>query len=257
MRFLANLVVAIGLASPAAAFAAKADKPIPVMPLSVAASVPSGFADFCVRHPRDCLVDAATADDTQVQDMKTWAAKTLWAGLLNTRRDYEQAPGSTERFSFRASLAGMGEAAGAVEQDAAEKDTAPGAVADVAMLRRVNRQINRSIISASDRDVYGREDFWASPEDRGNRGDCEDYVLAKRAALLAAGVAPSALSIALVETFRGELHAVLLVTTARGEVVLDNMSSSVKAWTKAPYRWRVRQVAGAAEHWVTVASAAP
>jgi predicted transglutaminase-like cysteine proteinase len=77
-------------------------------------------------------------------------------------------------------------------------------------------------------------------------------VLEKHAALVQAGVAPSALSIAVVKTGWGEIHAVLLIATDKGEFVLDNLSPWVVSWDKTTYRWISRQKAGAAFDWVSV-----
>ena len=85
-----------------------------------------------------------------------------------------------------------------------------------ASLTAVNNRINRAIIRATDMEVYGVEDYWATPLEDGTakaRGDCEDYVLEKRRALVAAGVPESALSIAVATTPWGEGHALLLVST--------------------------------------------
>lgn len=118
-------------------------------------------------------------------------------------------------------------------------------------LRAVNAQVNRSIRRASDVETFGRNDFWATPADGATGGDCEDYVLAKRHALIEAGIQPQSLSIALVRTRQGEMHAVLLVATEQGEMVLDNLSPWILAWNDAPYTWVARQVAGSSD-WVRV-----
>jgi predicted transglutaminase-like cysteine proteinase len=119
-------------------------------------------------------------------------------------------------------------------------------------LQTINRRINRTIRRASDTDAFGREDVWVLPTGPRPTGDCEDYVLAKRRALIEAGITPAALSIAIVRTRRGETHAVLLVATAEGEQVLDNLSPWVLRWDQAPYEWIQRQAPGRALSWVTV-----
>ena len=119
-------------------------------------------------------------------------------------------------------------------------------------LARINTLYNRSIRNASDAAVYGKADHWVAAQENRGRGDCEDYVLAKRKALIRAGVDPRALSIAIVKTRRGEMHAILLVQTLRGEVVLDNLSPWILSWRDAPYEWVSRQVAGSAVDWVSV-----
>jgi predicted transglutaminase-like cysteine proteinase len=49
------------------------------------------------------------------------------------------------------------------------------------------------------------------------------------------------------------MHAVLLVATENGEVVLDNLSPWVLPWAEAPYAWLDRQAAGTGK-WVRVAA---
>ena len=58
-------------------------------------------------------------------------------------------------------------------------------------------------------------------------GDCEDYALAKQAALRAAGLPAGAVRLATARLPHGELHAVLTVETDRGTLVLDNLQRRV------------------------------
>jgi predicted transglutaminase-like cysteine proteinase len=67
-------------------------------------------------------------------------------------------------------------------------------------------------------------------------GDCEDFALAKRDALIRAGFAPSALRLAYVKTRWGEDHAVLVVKTNRGQFVLDNLTGIVKPLSQSGLR---------------------
>jgi predicted transglutaminase-like cysteine proteinase len=99
----------------------------------------------------------------------------------------------------------------------------------VQALNRVNRQVNRSIRAQNDRNG----DVWSLNV---NRGDCEDYVLAKRAALITAGVPSGALRIATARTRWGTPHAVLVVRTNRGDLVLDNLNNSIKPWNQTGLR---------------------
>ncbi len=118
-------------------------------------------------------------------------------------------------------------------------------------VNHINRRLNREIRHVDDLDLHGEQDRWTLPV--GSRGDCEDFVLAKRAALLDAGVPAEALSIAIVETRWGETHAVLLLASDRGEFVLDSLSPWVSRWDRVDYRWRERQARGGAFDWVNVA----
>jgi predicted transglutaminase-like cysteine proteinase len=126
-----------------------------------------------------------------------------------------------------------------------------------ALVNRTNETVNRGIIRRTDAETYGVAEVWTTPLETGAKyGDCEDYVLEKRRALLAAGLPASALSIAVVVT-RGQTHAVLLVNTNEGEYVLDNLTPWVLPWSKTSYEWRERQVAGSASHWAMADAAGP
>ena len=86
-------------------------------------------------------------------------------------------------------------------------------------------------------------------------GDCEDYALAKQAALRAAGLPAGAARLATARLPHGELHAVLAVETDRGTLVLDNLQRRVVPMNALNYAWlraqgfdrtlRWRQLAGA------------
>lgn len=74
-------------------------------------------------------------------------------------------------------------------------------------------------------------------------GDCNDYVLSKRSQLIKMGVPAGALRFAVTKTRRGESHAVLLVKTSAGEIVLDNLNNQVKTLQQSGYS--IRMMAGA------------
>ena len=61
---------------------------------------------------------------------------------------------------------------------------------DDVKLASINRFFNERIVFASDAEVWGAVDHWASPLELlgKGRGDCEDYVIGKYFSLLAAGV---------------------------------------------------------------------
>ncbi len=99
----------------------------------------------------------------------------------------------------------------------------------LATLKRVNGQVNRAIKPRSD----GRADVWSVGV---SSGDCEDYVLAKRRALIKAGLPPSALRIAHVKTRKGEGHAILVVKTNGKDLVLDNLTNTIKPLSQTGYR---------------------
>jgi predicted transglutaminase-like cysteine proteinase len=100
----------------------------------------------------------------------------------------------------------------------------------LAMLIAINEDVNRSIKPHPD----GRRDVWSAGA---TYGDCEEYVLAKRRALMRARVDASSLRIAFVKTTTGRDHAVLIVrTTNGGDLVLDNLTNTVMPIARTGYR---------------------
>ena len=59
-----------------------------------------------------------------------------------------------------------------------------------AKLAAINQFFNRRVVFASDAEVWGQTDYWASPLEMlaKGRGDCEDFVIGKYFSLLVAGV---------------------------------------------------------------------
>ena len=117
-----------------------------------------------------------------------------------------------------------------------------------AQLQLANNQMNLAIRPVSDLDQYGAAEYWTYPA---QSGDCEDYVLAKRRLLLESGWPASALMVAVVRRADGEGHAVLVVRTDRGDLVLDNLRSEISIWSDTPYDYVKRQTASLAR-WVSV-----
>jgi predicted transglutaminase-like cysteine proteinase len=99
----------------------------------------------------------------------------------------------------------------------------------MATLKRVNSRVNNAITPRNDSGA----DVWNA---NASSGDCEDYVLAKRRALIKAGLPASALRIAYVKTRGGVGHAILVVKTSRGDFVLDNLNRSVRPLSQSGYR---------------------
>lgn len=122
------------------------------------------------------------------------------------------------------------------------------------LLNTVNRRVNRAVSPRSDLEVVGRSEYWSLPMARGDRlyGDCEDYALQKKADLVAAGLPMAAMTMAVARTHEGLVHAVLIVATNRGDLVLDNRSTRVLPWTSVKYRWVMRQVSGDSLQWAQV-----
>ena len=94
-----------------------------------------------------------------------------------------------------------------------------------AVLGEINRAVNLAIRAVSDEAQYREADVWASPLATFGRGagDCEDYAIAKLAALRLAGIAADDLRILIVrDTARGEDHAVVAARLDGSWLTLDN-----------------------------------
>jgi predicted transglutaminase-like cysteine proteinase len=109
---------------------------------------------------------------------------------------------------------------------------------DTAMWRQlntVNHAVNAAIKPEDDQTHYGREEYWTIPTD--GRGDCEDYALTKRKDLLDAGLPASAVRIAVVYSLKTALHAVLTVSTDKGDFVLDSLTDKILLWNATDFTW--------------------
>ena len=102
---------------------------------------------------------------------------------------------------------------------------------DLVGLHAVNDAVNRAIAPRNDDDS---DDSWAADV---AFGDCEDFALTKRRHLLAAGYSPASLRMAVTRTRSGEGHAVLVVRTSRGDLVLDNRTNAILPWDKTSLTW--------------------
>ncbi|WP_404399973.1 transglutaminase-like cysteine peptidase [Pelagibacterium halotolerans] len=110
------------------------------------------------------------------------------------------------------------------------------------LLERVNREVNGAI-----RPRVRESQIW----ELGARvGDCKDYAMNKWNRLIEMGVPAGALRLAIGYTKDGIGHAVVVVRTAQGDLVLDNLTNEILAWnevthdliamsTSNPRRWTV------------------
>ncbi|HEU0309754.1 MAG TPA: transglutaminase-like cysteine peptidase [Sphingomicrobium sp.] len=118
----------------------------------------------------------------------------------------------------RVSGAGVGGNAGAFAASLRDQDV-------IAKLEAVNSYVNARVRFVDDRVQFGVADRWMAPAEtltRG-RGDCEDFALAKRAMLRAAGVPEKDLYLVVLKDLsRRADHAVLVVRAAGRFLVLDN-----------------------------------
>lgn len=98
----------------------------------------------------------------------------------------------------------------------------------VDMVVGVNDLMNR-VPYINDNHNWNKSDFWETPIEFLSRGgDCEDFAIAKYASLRALGVPESLLRITIVKDMQKNIpHAVLIVYTSEGPMVLDNQIKTV------------------------------
>ncbi|MEO0653739.1 MAG: transglutaminase-like cysteine peptidase [Pseudomonadota bacterium] len=115
---------------------------------------------------------------------------------------------------------------------------------------RVNLSVNRRFNEIADETQYDRPEFWALPTAVG--GDCEDFALLKRQELMSLGVPGERLMIATVLDRQRRAHAVLVLRTDRGDMVLDNLTNRIKHWSATGYTFLRMQDPEAPARWNAV-----
>ena len=116
-----------------------------------------------------------------------------------------------------------------------------------ARLIAINRFFNQRIAFTSDMEVWGVEDYWASPLEMlgKGRGDCEDYVIGKYFSLLATGMPPARLRLVYVRATQAAVgrqgvtvlaHMVLAYSAAPGDdpLILDNLIGEIRPASRRP-----------------------
>ena len=122
------------------------------------------------------------------------------------------------------------------------------------LVYQVNTFVNGKIAPMSDDELYGKPEYWTFPTDA---GDCEDYLLLKKRYLEGLGFPSEALLITVVLDEKQQGHAVLTVTTDKGDFVLDNRRNDVLRWNNTGYTYLKRQSAEDPRQWVSLTRKAP
>lgn len=98
------------------------------------------------------------------------------------------------------------------------------------MAQKVNDMINEHPYIIDEKN-WNKSDYWETPVEFFTRGgDCEDFAIAKYASLRALGVPEDRLRIAILhDEIKNIPHAVLIVYTDRGALMLDNQIKEVRS----------------------------
>lgn len=116
---------------------------------------------------------------------------------------------------------------------------------EAAKLKRVNDFFNRRIHFGEDRDIWGAEDYWATPLEVLGRseGDCEDFAISKYVTLKLMGVPSEKMRLTYVKARLGgpqssivQAHMVLSYYPAPEDepMVLDNLISEIRPASRRP-----------------------
>ena len=266
------LLVVVGLSA-----CATAPAPFDPLPMGRSVSAPTGFLQFCQRRPDQCQVSAPIVDHRPAAEPSTldFAGGLQPASLVFQRPApapadlFAKPPQADDSAWARARLILVNNrivnasAASPFDDSTPTKIFAPitrdalGArlrlSADLqAEITRVDFAINRAITPRTDLEAFGVDNYWTLPLTDGPKaeGNCKHYALEKRRQLVADGVPADALSLAIVITQANEVHAVLVISTDQGDLVLDNLTDAVRPWRQTGYHWLARQTPGAPLRWV-------
>lgn len=111
-------------------------------------------------------------------------------------------------------------------------------IANKSLIEGLNFRVNKKIRPVPDIVQFNVSDYWFEPSAaHSDEGDCEDYALEKRKELIDAGISKKSMSIAIAKLSYGEYHAVLVLHTSQGDVVLDNLRNDVYSWKDAKFSW--------------------
>jgi predicted transglutaminase-like cysteine proteinase len=115
-------------------------------------------------------------------------------------------------------------------------DLTPAAWAEIVS---VNKAVNRDVRGVTDQEHWGVEDRWDYPSN--GKGDCEDIQLLKRKLLSEKGLPYRAMRMTVVIDREGAGHAVLMLRTNRGDLILDNKRDAVLPWKRTGYVYLKRE----------------
>jgi predicted transglutaminase-like cysteine proteinase len=135
------------------------------------------------------------------------------------------------------------------KSDASESDRIELNAQTLELLKRVNHNVNLSIVPTLKSYGTDLQDGWTIAP---SLGDCNDYAVTKRHELLESGMPSKTLRLSVVKTSSGIGHLVLVVTTTRGDLVLDNLTEAIRPWQSTGYLWLKIQSAADSRFWFEI-----
>jgi predicted transglutaminase-like cysteine proteinase len=233
------------------------------LPLGKTVGAPTGYLQFCLRRPDQCQRSVPIADPDQPSANEHADVEFAVDTVSVAEPDLDYLPNSFVAISATSSTISLPAQAASLVRPSVHGSyvAAPeGAVGGrlrsspelAAEIGEVNLAINRAIKPRTDMEAFGVDNYWTLPLSDGPRaeGNCKHYAMEKRRQLIDDGVPANALSLAIVVTPKNEVHAVLVVSTDQGDLVMDNLTDEVRAWRRTDYRWLARQTPGDPLHWV-------
>lgn len=108
-----------------------------------------------------------------------------------------------------------------------------GSLDEGAKLAAVNDFLNRAVAYGTDRDIWGVDEYWATPQQTlaSGRGDCEDFAIGKYFTLVRMGVPSEKLRLTFVkELRRNQAHMVLAYYAAPDAepLILDSLERRIR-----------------------------
>ena len=119
---------------------------------------------------------------------------------------------------------------------------------NLSVLQSVNSSVNRAIKPVSDIRQFGKPEYWTSNT---KAGDCEDFALAKRAALKRRGFRASDLLLTMAYK-AGQPHTVLVVRSRDGDYVLDNLVDKVLPVNRVAMSFVKMQAPDNGANWLSI-----
>lgn len=121
-----------------------------------------------------------------------------------------------------------------------------------AELERVHLRVNTKFVYQTDMHLYGEDERWVLNT---RHGDCEDFAIRKRNRLIKMGWPSSALLITIVRTPEKRMHALLIVRTREGDLVLDKTTHGpdpIRLWSDTSYEYVAQQSVHNPRRWVSL-----